>query len=255
VNGCQTATTIALAQKEGKLAADVRILTRIYETEEPALVNKIVLTTNNQNQISSRDLRANDPAQVDMEAAFEIFGYKYERKPRQFDVAAADLSKLFTNEYVAQAYLAVVLKAPSDARTRKYKVWGELHSKIFSGGAVEPYIIAAVIASRASDWLRNSANTTAANETARLLAKRGSFHVARIATYLWRGTDDWKAGAVLKDQVSKLDDVESLKAHFAPALSMLAEVIANSPEHAEDVDKALKSSVLDKDIDKHLHKP
>ncbi len=122
VNGCQTATTIALAQKEGKLAQDVRVLTRIYQTQDPALVDRIVLTTNNQNQISSRDLRANDPVQVDMEHAFSIYGYYYERKPRQFDGKPIDLKKLFTNEYVAQAYLAIVLKTPSDGRARKYKV-------------------------------------------------------------------------------------------------------------------------------------
>lgn len=132
VNGCQTATTIALAQKEGKLAQDLRVLTRIYQTQDPALVDRIVLTTNNQNQISSRDLRANDPVQVDMEHAFSIYGYYYERKPRQFDGQAIDLKKLFTNEYVAQAYLAIVLKTPSDGRARKYKVWGESHARIFS---------------------------------------------------------------------------------------------------------------------------
>src|SRR5262249_55025637 len=141
VNGCQTATTIALAQKEGKLAQDVRVLTRIYQTQDPALVDRIVLTTNNQNQISSRDLRANDPIQVDMERAFSIYGYYYERKPRQFDGQTIDLKKLFTNEYVAQAYLAIVLRTPSDGRARKYKVWGESHTRIFSGAPVEPYII------------------------------------------------------------------------------------------------------------------
>jgi hypothetical protein len=138
VNGCQTATTLALAQQSGKLASDVRVLTRIYETTEPNLVSRIVLTTNNQNQISSRDLYANDPTQVDMESAFRIYGYFYERKPRQFDDQKIDVLKLFTNEAVAQAYLAVVLKTPSDARARKYKVWGELRSKIFSGQSVEP---------------------------------------------------------------------------------------------------------------------
>jgi len=164
VNGCQTATTIALAQKDGKLAQDVRVLTRIYQTQDPALVDKIVLTTNNQNQISSRDLRANHPAQLDMERAFSIYGYFYERKPRQFDAQAIDVKKLFTNEYVAQAYLAIVLKIPSDGRARKYKVWGESHARIFSGAAVEPYIISAIIASRVAEWLRASGSTTATDE-------------------------------------------------------------------------------------------
>jgi AIPR protein len=116
----------------------VRVLARIYETKDPDLVSKIVLTTNNQNQISSRDLRANDPVQLDMEQAFRNYGYLYERKPRQYETEQIDITRLFTNEYVAQAYLAIVLRSPSDARARKYKVWGELHGKIFAGGPVEP---------------------------------------------------------------------------------------------------------------------
>jgi len=94
VNGCQTATTLALAQASGILASDVRVLTRIYETTELDLVNRIVLTTNNQNKISGRDLRANDPIQMDMEEGFKIYGYLYERKPRQFDDFRIDISRL-----------------------------------------------------------------------------------------------------------------------------------------------------------------
>lgn len=255
VNGCQTATTIALAQKNGNLAQDVRILTRIYQTQDPKLVDKIVLTTNNQNQISSRDLRANDPVQVDMERAFEIYGYYYERKPRQFDAKAIDLDKLFTNEYVAQAYLAIVLKTPSDARARKYKVWGESHAKIFSGAAVEPYIVAAVIAARVADWLRVSGHMTASDEVERLIAKRGSFHVARIAAYLWRQSDDWHGKQQkLADEVEDLEkNPQKLAAVLPKAFDLLAEVIKASPGHTSDVDRALKSAALDKDIDRRLH--
>lgn len=257
VNGCQTATTIALAQKEGKLAQDVRVLTRIYQTQDPKLVDKIVLTTNNQNQISSRDLRANDPVQVDMERAFLIYGYYYERKPRQFDGYAVDLKKLFTNEYVAQAYLAIVLKTPSDGRARKYKVWGESHAKIFSGAPVEPYIISAIIASRVADWLRASGYMTTTDEIERLIAKRGSFHIARVAAYLCRGSDDWHGNqeklanelADFEKSPKKLEDV------VQRAFELLVTAIKSSPTHTADVDRALKSSGLDKDIDKRLHLP
>src|SRR5688572_3317721 len=99
-----------------------------------------------------------------MEHAFSIYGYYYERKPRQFDGQAIDLKKLFINEYVAQAYLAIVLKTPSDGRARKYKVWGDLHSRIFSGASVEPYIISSIIASRVTEWLRASGYATANDE-------------------------------------------------------------------------------------------
>jgi hypothetical protein len=129
----------------------------------------------------------------------------------QFESDVIELSKLFTNEYVAQGYLAIVLKVPSDARARKYKVWGESHAKIFAGDAVEPYIIAAVLASRVSDWLRGSAHMTAASEIERLIAKRGSFHVAPIVAFLWRGSDNWNVGGEqLKDQLMQRSSQRTL---------------------------------------------
>lgn len=231
------------------------MLTRIYQTQDPTLVDKIVLTTNNQNQISSRDLRANDPIQIDMERAFFIYGYYYERKPRQFDGKAIDLKKLFTNEYVAQAYLAIVLRMPSDGRARKYKVWGESHARIFSGGSVEPYIISAIIASRVADWLRASGYTIKNDELDRLLAKRGSFHVARAAACLCRGTDVWFGDQ--QKLAKELEDFENnpkkLEDTVPSAFELVVSAIKSSQTHAADVDRALKSSVLDKDIDKRLH--
>ena len=117
VNGCQTAMSLALADQENNLAPDVRVLVRIYETDDPDLVSQIVRTTNNQNKITNRNLRANDSVHIDMEKAFETRGFRYERKPKQFDNEDIDLDKLFTNESVAQWFLAVVLSNPA-GRTR-----------------------------------------------------------------------------------------------------------------------------------------
>jgi hypothetical protein len=255
VNGCQTATTLALAQISGKLAPDVRVLTRIYETQDRNLIDRIVLTTNNQNQISSRDLRANDPVQMDMEDGFKIYGYLYERKPRQFDDSKIDVTRLFTNEAVAQSYLSIVLKTPSDGRARKYKVWGELHSKIFWGGPVEPYIIASLLNRRASEWLRRSAYATGQIDSDRMIAKRGGFHIARIVAYLWRGNDEWKIDrSTLQEQIKELEkEPPVLIKYFDKAFKILKEIISGSDAYDGDLDRALKSASLDRDIDRSLY--
>lgn len=255
VNGCQTATTLALAQRGGILAQDVRVLTRIYETTDPNLVSRIVLTTNNQNQIKSRDLWANDPVQIDMEEGFKNYGFLYERKPRQYDDAEIDISRLFTNESVAQWYLAIVLKNPSDARARKYKVWGEFHSKIFCGDSIEPYIIASLLGRLTSDWLRASPYVSSDDDAVRIIAKRGSFHVGRLTAFLWRGHDNWKQNRpALQNEVKKLnDDKLDLNHLFDASFNILADAIKSSEEYTADVDRALKSSALDKAIDKHLY--
>jgi hypothetical protein len=255
VNGCQTATTLAIAQKSGTLAPDSRVIIRIYETDDSNLVSRIVLTTNNQNQINSRDLRANDPVQLDMENGFSIFGYFYERKPRQYDDESIPADRIFANEAVAQSYLAIVLKTPSDARARKYKVWGELHARIFSGGPIEPYVIAALLSRYAADWLRKSDYASGESDIERLIAKRGSFHVARIAAFLWRGDDKWENDATkMKPQVAQLEDQpDKFAKYFDLAFRILSKIITGSEAFVSDVDRALKSGALDREIDKRLY--
>lgn len=256
VNGCQTATTLALAQRENKLPPDVRVLLRVYETNNPDLVNKVVLTTNNQNKISGRDLRANDPVQIDMEKAFSFYSYYYERKPRQFTDVDVDALRIITNELVAQAYLAIIMKTPSDARRRKYKVWGELYNKIFSGQAVQPYIIAVLITRYTSNWLRDEGYTNDENDITRRIAKNAVFHIARITAFLWRGHDNWRIDqSILDEQLSILErDITLLHPHLEKALTIIMNLIINDNDYYFlDLDTILKSYLLDEDITRRLH--
>jgi hypothetical protein len=255
VNGCQTATALALAQKEGKLAPDVRVLMRICETEDLDLVGKIVLTTNNQNKISSRDLRANDEAQIDMENGFKIYKYYYERKVRQFDDYGVDASRILPNELVAQSYLAVVLKNPADGRARKYKVWGDLYNKIFSGDRVEPYIIATLICRYVSEWLRESGKTKSEDEFIRSIARRGTFHLSRIVAYLSIDGDNWKRTPdEMGQEIHQLEEKSALlSSSCTKAFDILNQLILSNEYYSQDVDRALKSYTLDQEIDKKLY--
>ena len=257
VNGCQTATTLALAERDGVLAQDVRVLLRIYETANKPLVDKIVLTTNNQNKISSRDLRANDQVQIDMERGFQPYGLLYERKVRQFDsLPNVDSTKIVANETVAQSYLAIVLKTPSDARRRKYKVWGELYGRIFGGHAVAPYVLAVQNYRYTGNWLRESPFINDTDDVRRKIARNGAFHIARIASFLWRGSDKWKD---VSDQVER--EIEELGAnpsrldrHLRDAVTFLQKLISETDAYSRDIDAALKSANLDADISSRLHR-
>ena len=256
VNGCQTATTLATAQREGKLRPDVRVMTRVYETPKTGLVDKIVLTTNNQNRISSRDLRANDVVQIDMERGFGIYDLLYERKQRQHDSASQDPTKVVPNEAVGQWYLAVVLKNPADGRGRKYKIWGELYDKIFaSKQPIEPYIVAALLGRRVSGWIDASGLKKDPEDLKRMLAKRGAFQVGRIAAFLWKGDDRWdEPREVLAGRIEILKAYDgTLDAPIAEAFAMLERVVRGHPDFTDDLDRALKSYTLDEAISKALH--
>lgn len=63
VNGCQTSTTLAKADARRELKPSAKVMTRIFKTKSADLASKLLITTNTQNKITSRDLHAQDPIQ------------------------------------------------------------------------------------------------------------------------------------------------------------------------------------------------
>lgn len=256
VNGCQTAKAIALAHKEGELVKGIRVLLRIYETQDKKLVDRIVLTTNNQNKIGSRDLRANDQVQVDMQKGFKKYGYSYERKDHEYDhLDKVKADRLIENEIVAQSYLSIVLRRPSDASRRKYKIWGEMYDQIFCGRMIEIYVFSALLFLYSKKWLRHSTYAGSSDAIRRKLAKNGAFHIARIAAFLLKGNDNWDDGKFdFKKLISDLRrKPQALDGYWEKAFKVLEKVIRDKTEYASDLDRALKSNALDSDIDRQLH--
>ena len=253
VNGCQTAMTFAQAENKGQLAADVFVLTRIYETGDPGLGEVIVRTTNTQNKISSRDLHSNDSVQIDMENGFRKYGLWYERKARQYDSKALDPKLIFTNEFVGQSYLAAVLKKPSDARRRKYKIWGEYYKQIFSGKSIEQHILPALVYQAASTWLKTKSKPK--TDLQHKIAENGELHLTRMVAFELLGGDTWNDNAMLIAKVKTFPSIAaSLDAKFDSSLNVLTQVIKKQVPDLEELDAYFKSAALDTEIEKHLYK-
>ena len=123
-------------------------LVKAFITNDPAFASRIVLTTNNQNAISSRDLWANDSTQQDYQRAFrELYNYYYERKQNEFKALdSAKAGRLISNEKVGQAFLAAVKKRPTTARTQKYRYGNKICTeKVFPNTSVERHLLAYLI--------------------------------------------------------------------------------------------------------------
>ncbi|MBL8088807.1 MAG: AIPR family protein [Anaerolineales bacterium] len=275
VNGCQTATTLAEAAKSGKLIKDTRVVVRIYETIDSSLVDQIVLTTNNQNRITARDLKSNHPTQFDMEKSFLKYEFYYERKPYQYKKDVA-VSKIVVNEVVAQSYLAVVLKKISDASRRKYKVWDEYFEEIFAGRSeIEPYIFSYLLYKQVVGWLELYYEDSS-DDLVRKLAKTSDFHVSRIAAFYCLGGDNWRDSKKItnlietylkspnflerkrmdKDFIKKYEENPNfLDVYIDKAFKKFVSLIRNKKKYAIDVENALKSYTLDEDIQSMLYKP
>ena len=256
VNGCQTATALAHASRDGTLRPDTRVLLKIFETIDPTLASRIVLTTNNQNRISTRDLKANDAVQQDMQRRFERYNLLYEHKVNQYATTTlAAGQRIVSNEDVGQVFLAIALKKPGDARRRKYKVWTDNYADIFSGSSVEPHVICLLLYQAANAWARTARRAAGITELRRKLINNGLLHIGRIAAFLWRGSDSFdQPTATLQGQVSTLQTTPAaVNPHLDDGLSRLEALINTNPDFLNDVDGALKSALLESAITRSLH--
>jgi len=138
VNGCQTTVSIREAYERHELSNQVRVLLRLYSTDNNALIEKITLTTNNQNKITSRDLRANDAVQRDIERLmYEKYIYYYERKNKQYrNLKGPNKKKIVPSPKAAQAYLAIIRGKPANARGYLGAIWSDFYSEIFEHASV-----------------------------------------------------------------------------------------------------------------------
>src|SRR6185437_14207576 len=116
------------------------------------------------------------------------------------------------------------LKKPSDARRRKYKVWGEDYDRIFGGQIIESHILPTLIYMRTGAWLQASGLTKDPDDTKRKLANNASFHIARIVAYLWRGSDNWNVSpSTLVTEINQVEDnSEVLDRFVSEAFELLA---------------------------------
>jgi len=258
VNGCQTTTALAHAARDGTLRPDTRVLLKIFETKDPTLASRIVLTTNNQNRISTRDLKANDAVQQDMQRRFERYNLLYEHKVNQYATTILTAGqRIVSNEDVGQAFLAIALKKPGDARRRKYKVWTDNYGDIFSGSSAEPHVICLLLYQAANTWARGARRVTGITELRRKLINNGVLHIARIASFLWRGDDSFaQPMATLQSQIATIQTTPGvINPHFDNGLNRLETLINANPDFMNNVEGAIKSALLETAITRSLHAP
>jgi hypothetical protein len=254
VNGCQTATSLANAFKDGQLQSDTRVLLRIYESADLSIVDRIVLTTNNQNKISGRNLKANEKTQIDVETGFKGYNYFLERKNRQYETTQIDVSRIIPNEIVATSYLAIIMKKPSDARARKYKVWEELYQKVFSGKEiVELYLLSTLIMKGVQDAI-SAIDMTSIDEKTRFLYNNASFHLARICFCSIMGTDKKPSVRESKEKIKEIESGQiDFREHVVNAIDSLNTCISNMLNSNQDLSALLKTNDLDIEITKKVN--
>lgn len=257
INGCQTASALHAASKAGQLHQNTRVMVRIFRASAPELAERVVLTTNTQTRITGRDMRSNDGIHVTLQRVFrERFQLHYERKPQEFvGLQREERSRIISNERIGQAYMSIVLKRPSDGSRRKYKLWDDDAAMVFNSNVFpEAYLVALRIRQYCDEWRRSLEGQTEMDEILRRIRLSGLYHIARIASFRWRGNDDWSDQAVLTTQLHQVESDHSLVTrHCQAAAEDLKNLIEQEGEFSADVGGALKSGEFDRRIDRLLH--
>lgn len=136
INGAQTTYALHDAYTKGDLKENVEVLIKAIQTDDRNFIEDVTLYTNSQNAIRLRDLCSNDAIQVNIQKIIlESYRFFMERKRGEFDSLYPTPEakrvflgqdwrvKIFSNENAAQAFLAMFLDKPAQAKSEKGRIF------------------------------------------------------------------------------------------------------------------------------------
>lgn len=136
INGAQTTYALFEAYQNGILKENVEVVVKAIESDDKNFIENVTLFTNSQNAIRLRDLLSNLPIQVNIQKILlDSYKYFYERKRGEFESLCPTLEakrnllgdnykeKLISNENAAQAFLALYLNKPAQAKSEKGRIF------------------------------------------------------------------------------------------------------------------------------------
>lgn len=256
INGCQTTSSLRSAFEDGELQSDVKVQVKIYESKDTEFVTNVVIATNNQNSIGSRDLHANDEVQELIQRKIsEDFGLFYERKRGEAKSAGVPKQDVIGLEKAGQAYLAIFKNQPTVSRAQKYKVYSpEFYNDIY--GKAQPWQLAVAheIHRFAETKGRRAYRELAPDDPSRNILNYGVFHICRILWWVLVNElgmdprDEAAAIAVAREENSLL------KTAYDRANAILSEVVRENNESLINLNNYFKKAQSQQNINQHLQR-
>lgn len=152
INGAQTTYALYDAYQNGRLKDNAEVLIKVIESSDKVFTENVTMYTNSQNAILLMDLLSNMPVQgMIQKVLLDAYGYFYEKKRGEFDSLYPTIdskkkllggnykTKLISNVNAAQAFLALYLNMPAEAKSGKRKIFirvkdGGFFDDIFNEG-------------------------------------------------------------------------------------------------------------------------
>ncbi|MCI5076391.1 AIPR family protein [Oricola sp.] len=134
VNGAQTCSAIfdAMAQHypDTSRFRDLSVLIRVFATDDRDLIGRIALSSNSQNRINPRDLKANEKEQIQLEKDLLERGIQYVRKRGLYEEFPSELVELDALK-AGQIALAYIHLEPAQAKRDSDDIFLDTYGKIF----------------------------------------------------------------------------------------------------------------------------
>lgn len=254
INGCQTTSSLRSAFEDGELEPDVKVQVKIYESKDIEFVNNVVIATNNQNSIGSRDLHANDEIQQIIQRKIgDDFGLFYERKRGEAKSAGVPKSDVIGLEKAGQAYLAIFKNQPTVSRAQKYKVYSpEFYNDIY--GKAQPWQLAAAheIYRFAETKGRKAYRELDPDDPSRNILNYGVFHICRILWWVLVNELDMNPHDGAAAMAVSREENDLLETAYNRANTILSEVVDENNESLINLNNYFKKSQSQQNINQHL---
>lgn len=210
INGCQTASTILEVYQLGKIEENSGlVLVRIIESSDPKLKEAIIKASNTQSTVNNRDLISEDDVQKQLEAQFETLDFFYQRKRGSYTDAKKPKDKIIDLEKAAQAYMALFLELPAEAKNKKSEIYTVYYDKVFDSQISAMKLL---VSFKLLEWFKESLKKDRKNYSADewSLFSNGLLHLLPLFN-LWILIPE---NVILRDVVLREDALKKIKKEF-----------------------------------------
>tara|TARA_Y100000588_G_C14053994_1_gene838527 strand:- start:87 stop:1061 length:975 start_codon:yes stop_codon:yes gene_type:complete len=192
VNGAQTCSAIFDCMKDQypdfSKFENLSVLFRLFKTDDPESIDRIAISTNSQNRIKPRDLKANDNYQIKLEAALDKKGIKYIRKRGDFGQSdEQEKQKKLDALTAGQLILSYVHHEPANAKRKSDSIFSDWYNKIFAGADVAKLIRAYELYNKIEDYqnfISDEVRIRGVSRTENTFVTYGGFHVLTLCSKL-----------------------------------------------------------------------
>ena len=255
INGCQTTSTIRKAFEDGKLDENVLVQLKLYASKDDSFVSKVVIATNNQNSIGSRDLCANDEIQsLIQQSIANEFGLFYERKRGESKSEGIAAPQVIYMDRAGQSYLAIFKMQPSVSRAGKNKIfepnfYGDIYEKSQPWQLVVAHEIHRMVQGKAYQ----AKKVVEEFSTQWRVLSYGMFHISRITWWVMNNDSeiDLSDKKALVQAIKDKDNLLLEKA-FNVAVGHLNLIVEANVEAEDQANNYFKSGSANTDINKYL---